>query len=352
MSTMPQTSAPTRQQSVIMGRQDFLSVLLRLLGVELYKIRRRSMSKVLSIIYMLSVVGIFVVFGAIVIFILNTPTDTFLPPQCSQVQQPNTNIGPPCLNHAPTQTDLAQAQQLKQEDVNRNTEPLHLPGSLNLAGQIARSMGLILIIILAGTIVGGEYGVGTVRLMLTRSPTRTQFLLSKIGALLVCIIIGFLGVLVLGVVTGAVFNFATGGQQNLNFLSWGWIGHALLYVLVGMLGLFVYAMMALFLATLGRATAAGVAGALAWSLLEGPIGGGIALLGTLIRGPLGDFLKAIPDYFIGTNSGALLDNQSSYVFQAQPSSLSDLHALLVLAIYLVIFIGLAWWVNERRDITN
>ena len=350
MSTIPQMSTPARRQSVVMGQQDYLSVLLRLIGTELYKIRRRTMSKVLSIIYALSLIGIFLLLSTIVTFTLNAPAASFLPPRCSTGQI--TTLGPPCLDHAPTQADLTQAQQLKQEQVNRNVEPLRLPSSLNVAGQTARSVGLILIIILAGTIVGGEYGVGTIRLMLTRGPTRLQFLLSKIGALLACVIIGFLAVILLGVATGAALNAATVGGQNFSFLTWSWVGHAILYVLAGMLGLFVYAMMALFLGTLGRATVVGVAGALAWSLLEGPIGGGIALLGGVINGPLGNFLKAVPDYLIGNNIEALVENQTRYALNVPPTPLSDMHALLVLAVYLSIFIGLAWWLNERRDVTN
>jgi ABC-type transport system involved in multi-copper enzyme maturation permease subunit len=335
-----------------MGQQDYSSTLLRLIGTELYKIRRRSMSKVLSVIYALSVIGIFALFSTIVLFSLNTSAASLLPSRCSSAQAVDKTLGPPCLDHAPTQADLAQAQQLKQDQVNRNAEPLRLPSSLNLAGQTARSVGLILVIILAGTIVGGEYGVGTVRLMLTRGPTRLQFLLSKVGALLACIIIGFLAVILLGVVTGGVLNAATVGGQSFGFLTWPWVGHTLLYVLASMFGLFVYAMMALFLGTLGRATVVGVAGALAWSLLEGPIGGGIALLGGVINGPLGNFLKAVPDYLIGNNIGALVDNQTRYALNVPPTPLSDLHALLVLAVYLSIFIGVAWWVNERRDVTN
>jgi ABC-type transport system involved in multi-copper enzyme maturation permease subunit len=67
---------------------------------------------------------------------------------------------------------------------------------------------------------------------------------------------------------------------------------------------------------------------------------------------MGAFLQAIPDYFIGSNVGALLQNQGSHVFESTPSQLSDLHAVLVLLAYVVLFFGLSWWVNERRDITN
>jgi hypothetical protein len=126
----------------------------------------------------------------------------------------------------------------------------------------------------------------------------------------------------------------------------------MLYWLTSILGLFMYSMIALFLSTLGRTTVAGVAGALVWWVLESIMGQVLNIVGGQINGVSGDLLRAIPDYFIGSNVVALVQNQAQYVSGDSPSHLSDLHALLVLATYLVFFIGLAWWANESRDIAN
>jgi len=126
----------------------------------------------------------------------------------------------------------------------------------------------------------------------------------------------------------------------------------LLYALIAMFGLFMYTMLALFLATAGRATAAGVAGALVWWVLENVLSGVLTLVAILIKGPFGDFLKAVPDYFIGNNVGALLQNQTQYFMGTGPNALSDVHALIVLFVYLVVFIGLSIFISLRRDITN
>ncbi len=74
------------------------------------------------------------------------------------------------------------------------------------------------------------------------------------------------------------------------------------------------------------------------------------------------FFQAVPDYFISNNISALLENQASSLFSVaspgqlltngSPYPLSDLHALLVLASYLILFIGLSWWITVRRDVTN
>ena len=78
------------------------------------------------------------------------------------------------------------------------------------------------------------------------------------------------------------------------------------------------------------------------------------------HGAAADFFRAVPDYFINANVTALQQNQYQALFgdafaqstQTNGPTLSDLHALLVLLGYLMLFIGLSWWVNERRDVTN
>src|SRR5437667_937383 len=145
-STAPQS---TRASSVLMGRQDFVSVLLRLIGMELYKLRRRMMSKVLSSI---SIVATLCLFGliAFVAFLMSRNGTSALV-------------------------------------ITNFSAGLRLPESLSLVGQLILTLGEILIIILVSTIVGGEYTDKTVRLMFTRGPTRAQILLSKVGVAIACI---------------------------------------------------------------------------------------------------------------------------------------------------------------------
>lgn len=341
-SSYPTVTA--RTSSVILGRQDYFSVVLRLIGMELYKIRRRAMSKVLGIVSTAAIIAVFALFVILISFMLSSPASSFTPSSCVDTGQ-----GTRCTKPQLTPT---QEEQFKQSAIESNSQPLRLPTSLSVAVGVIQRLGMILIIILAGSIVGGEYGVGTVRLLFTRGPTRAQFLLAKIGTSLVCIALSLLLLTLLGVLLGLVFNPLSGVTQTFTFFSAGWLGHTLLFLLVAILGLFMYAMMALFLGTLGRTTAAGVAGALAWGLIEPVVGTILSSVGHAIGNKIGDVLASIPDYFIGNNIDALIQNQSQYVFGGSASSLSNLHALLVLASYLVVFIGLSWWVTVRRDVTN
>ncbi len=355
MNTVPRTTrdtpipSPIRRDTVVMGRADYMSIVLRLVGVELYKIRRRTMSKILSVIGIFVMLIAFFAIALTPIIIARGSSNDFLPPPCHTGTQPGIET---CLNHPATAADLRHAEQMKMDTVAQSSTSLRLPDSLPVANIIAQNIGMLLIVILAGTIVGGEYSVGTVRLMFTRGPTRSQFIFAKVGALLVCTVIGLPVGILIGVVAGAIFNMFTGVATSFAFLTGTWILHLVLYLLISMLGLFTYAMVALCLATLGRTTTAGVAGALVWWVLENILGSLLSAVGIQVGGVLGNTLKAIPTYFIGSNINALLQNQVQYLSGGTSSQTSDLQSLLVLAFYLALSIGLAWWVTQRRDITN
>lgn len=344
----PQTNAgDLRTKSVILGRQDFVSVLFRLIGMELYRIRRRIMSKVLISIAIFIAILVFLLFSLNTFFVLNAPPENFAPPCPPSSASSQGQSQPNC-----PQPTAAQAAQLKDDALRSASEPLRLPTSLNIIVQFALSAGTILIIILIGAIAGGEFSIGTVRLMYTRGPTRSQFLLAKVGVSAVCAAIGILSMSIIGILTGQALNALSNMTQDFGFLSASWVAHTTLYLLIAMLDWFIFAIIAIFFGMLGRSTVAGIVGALTWLFIEPILGSILKLAGTFSQGPFGNFLKAIPDYFIGNNIGALLQNQGQHIFGGSGSSLSDLHALIVLAVYIIVFVGLAWWINDRRDVTN
>ncbi|GHO75665.1 hypothetical protein KSD_34360 [Ktedonobacter sp. SOSP1-85] len=345
------TSSQTlpRRDTVVMGRQDYLSVIIRLTGVELYKLRRRGMSKVLLIVGMLLMVLSFVGIALPALFLAGTPTRNWLPPHCTTHGQ----LKPPyCLDRPANAQDLARAEAQKQAQLQQYNGVLGLPDAINTITQLIQFGGLILIVILAGTIVGGEYNVGTVRLIYTRGPTRAQFLCAKVGAILFSSILGFLLLFLTGLISSTALNLVIGNATNLDFVDATWAWHFLLYLLAQILNLFWYGILALTLATIGRNSAAGVSGALVWWVLENILKGTLLLSAPLFQNIIGDILRQLPDLFISNNLEALIQNQAAYVFSLQTAQLSNLHALLVIATYLVLFLGISWWFNRQREITN
>jgi hypothetical protein len=119
-----------------------------------------------------------------------------------------------------------------------------------------------------------------------------------------------------------------------------------------MLSWFMYAVSAVFFGVLGRSTVAGVVGGLTWFFVEPVLSNILATAGILSPGVAGVFLRSLPDYLMGNSTRALQINQTQYLFGGSGSSLPDLQALITLAIYLALFIGLTWWLNESRDVTN
>lgn len=342
-------SSFARDASIIMGRQGYLFVVLRLIGMELYKIRRRALSKALGSIIIAIAILPFLAITAGTLFTLNTPLENFQPP--CQVISPGGNPLPGPNADCPT-LSTAQLESMRQTAILDTSISLRLPSSLNIAVQIAFAVGAVLAIILIGTVAGGEYGIGTIRLLFTRGPTRTQFLLGKLGAACIVIFCGLLLMVGLGILIGQVLNPLSGVAQSGDFFDAGWLGHAVMYVLIAMLEWLVFGAIAIFFGTLGRSTVAGVVGAIIWLVAEPILGGLLGLLGNLSPGPFGDFLRAIPDYLISNNVNNLLGDQSYYLFHNGLPSTTILRSVLVLAVYLVLFIGMALWLNQRRDITN
>jgi ABC-type transport system involved in multi-copper enzyme maturation permease subunit len=339
------TPLTTRIGTVILGRMDFTSVLLRLIGMEMYKIRRRLMSKVLGLLAVLLALLVPLAVGVELAINLNTPANEFVP-ACQAASEDASHSG--C-----TTLTAGQMQQVKQAALSGLSEPLRLPSALELAAtQDEINPGIVLIVILIGSIAGGEISIGTVRLMFTRGPWRGQFLLAKYGAALVCTVITVLGMALAGVIVGQLFNLMSGVRQNFDFFNAAWFGHALLYLLATMLNWFMYSVVAIFFGVWGRSTVAGVVGSLTWFFAEPIISNILSIAGNFSLGVVSVFLRMLPNYFMGNNARALQLNQAQYLFGNPGSSQSDLQALITLAVYLAIFIGLTWWRNENRDVTN
>ncbi|WP_069802083.1 ABC transporter permease [Thermogemmatispora onikobensis] len=293
--------------SVLLGRRDYLSVLLRLTAMELYKLRRRPLTRISALIALLTTLLVF-----FALFLFSTG------------------------DHSGQVVRL-----------------LLPPTSLNIAVQTALTPFTILIIILAGSAAGGEYTQGTIRLLFTRGPTRTQFLLAKVGAILVCCILGISGLSLSGLVIGYLLSLLRQAPEPGPFLTAGWLFHTFLFLLLAIVNWFIFAVIALFFGILGRSSAAGIGGGIVWYLLEPIIGQVCQLSSELVQGPVSTFLRALPDYLIGNNLATLMAHQGYYIFGSSSiSTLPDAEALTVLLAYIVLLLGIAGWLNHRRDITN
>ncbi len=319
------------------------AVIYRLVAAELWIIRRRLLTKML----LATAVGILLLYalgiGLNTVNLANTPASSFVLRFCpAHVQDEG------CVTHVPT---LADQQHYKALRVLHSASNVALPGALaTFGGQIVIGLLFLLMVLLAGSLLGSDYTLGTVRLLFTRGPTRLQCLGAKLATLLLCSFIAVPLLIVLGVTLGAAIYPLSGLSMDWSFLTAAWWGQALLYLLVGVLAWMVYAVMAGFFATLGRSTVVGAVAPFVWfvgeqvlQLFLGSVGG---------SGPFTDLVKAIPDYLVSSSIGALLKNQGHTIYGGGLARLSNLHALVVLAVYLIIFIALSCWLTVRRDVTD
>ena len=143
-----------------------------------------------------------------------------------------------------------------------------------------------------------------------------------------------------------------GVNNGLSFLTADHLGHAVLYALLAILYWYAYMLMALFFGTVGRSTVAGIVGPLIVLAIEPLLSSSITVLTGNSSGGFPDFLKHVPDYFLGNNLTSLLHNQGHILSFSDAGAYSDGHSLLVVTAYLVVFVGVSCWLTLRRDVTS
>ena len=158
--------------------------------------------------------------------------------------------------------------------------------------------------------------------------------------------------MVLGIVIGVGMAQLAGVDNGLSFLTADHLGHAVLYALLAILYWYAYMLMALFFGTVGRSTVAGIVGPLIVLAIEPFVTSSIAVLTSTSSGGFTDFMKHVPDYFLGNNLTSLLHNQAHALGFSDPGAYTDGHSLLVVAGYLIVFVAVSCWVTMRRDVTQ
>ena len=210
--------------------------------------------------------------------------------------------------------------------------------------------GAILIGILTSSVVGTEYGWGTVRQAILRGQSRSGFLTLKLAGIIVLSASALLLALAVGIAFSAMAGAIADVDVDLgDSLS---VGEGLLMVLRAGYGIVPYGMLAFALTTIGRSTTLGVAGTLMYIIVESIL---IAIFGSF---SWGEDLRA---FFPGYNAQALLaanyfDNEQSFYSMAPREAYdrSELPepamAALVLTLYSLALAAVTYYVFNRRDL--
>jgi ABC-2 type transport system permease protein len=238
---------------------------------------------------------------------------------------------------------------LSEPQIAELRKQLTLPGVFGAVFGQFNSIGGFLAIILAAGALGSDYNWGTLRILLTRAPSRSSFLLAKTLAILAALGIGLVIALALGAGLGLIFSAVLGGG--------GVSGRDLLALPLGILRA-MYVVLPYVLATLactafGRSVLAGVGGGLLFLAVD--IGAGslnaIAGISPLLRNLVGLLLQPNINTLVVQNGELFGLDQSALVSSLDLSQLPPWpQALLVIGLYSGLFYFSAWRIILRRDI--
>ena len=249
---------------------------------------------------------------------------------------------------------------------------LTFPLSVTVALEYTGFVGVVLLCLLAGALLGNEYGFGTQALALARGVGRGQALVAKVAALALLAAGTAGGMALLAVAVGLTVGPALGAAPD-RLTSVG-LTQLLAYWGAISLRLFVYSLIALFFATLGRSTAAGIGGALGFVAVE-VVGllvlsaiiayqRGIALLQHTQPPAFANLLDAVRLVFLKTSADALVGVAQrgplnlvlfSIPSQAQERlipSPSTAHALTIMLLWCIALIGLSYLLVRTRDVAD
>lgn len=233
------------------------------------------------------------------------------------------------------------------------SEALTFPGSLSSGGAYVGSAGVLLFVVLTGTLIGSEYSYTTLRLSLSRGIARGQLLAAQIVALAILALILTAATLLLSTLTGGV-SLLLGVSQSIT--AGASFGEVMLYWLALTYNIFAYALVSLWIGTLTRSIAGAIAGPLVILVIE--------VISTEILTAVGEgsgnspLLRAIahiPEYLMGVNTGALvtLAGAGPYPLTSGQTGVAEVdiwHALIVSAIYCALFILISYLLLRNRDV--
>lgn len=286
--------------------------MIRLIGTELFKLRKRLMTRVL--LYVL--IGIIIILYLLLLAVSNVT----IPAHEGRV--------------------IGEIQNL-----------LGLPVAIPFALSILSSFGSVLSVILLASSMGNEYNWRTIRTVLICSESRFKLLGAKLISAGILVFIGLL----IGVAAGFIMSLITtaiGGYAfNFDFATGSYLWDQFLQFCRTFYVLIPYVMLGFLFSIVGRSAMPGIA-----------LGIGIFFLESIITTFMvlaGGWIAKIPAYLLYFNvrsitsmAGLPGEFSAGMAFGNGGIQLpSPTHAFIALAIYSVVFLVLAFYLFRRRDVT-
>lgn len=213
-------------------------------------------------------------------------------------------------------------------------QALVLPGAMQSVFNSVPGLGMFLVIVLAASVIGNEYGWGTVRQSIARGTSRLSYYAAKLSTSAIGAAAGVLLAVLAGFIATIITSLLVEGSIVWEgFAAWFFTSLGCSFLVIA-----VYLAMATFFAVVLRSAMAGMAVAAAWFIGESIV---LALV-SMSTGWLADTSV----YFISYNTSQLLS-----IGWAEGFAGSLWKPVLVLTGYIVVFIAGAYRVFRRQDLT-
>lgn len=244
------------------------------------------------------------------------------------------------------------------------TAPLHFYYNvLSIGLSIVRVFSGLLLLILTARVVGQEYQLGTIRILLARGLGRVQLLLAKLlTVVIIALVLIAVGVLLNYLLTVVMVSAVAGNLNSFSALNSAFWSDAETFLLTVLLNAGVTILLATTAAVLGRSLTVGLSLALVFFPIDNI---GTIIMQLAYRVTHSDFWLNLTAYFLGPNLNIMPNAFSNKldIIGAQPLAFTDptthqtigtqvdgTHTLVVALVYAAIFAVTAFVLTWRRDV--
>ncbi len=245
-----------------------------------------------------------------------------------------------------------EAQEFDIQGKGNGLRTFALPWSIPTLLDSGQFWGSIFIAILTSSVVATEHSWGTVRQALARGQSRSSYLTVKLCGIIIISAALLLGGLFAGILLSLVLTAIAGEPVTLDVPDGPSVPEIGLMVFRAGLGIVPYGLMAFSLSVVARSTTLGLTGVLLFLFGEAIV--------TAILENIGGVAADLRDFSIGDNAASLLaanrigpGDYNSLAPREHPvaADLPDVWvALVVLALYCLAFLAIAYYVFQRRDL--
>lgn len=318
------------------GRQRMLN----LIRVEFFKLRKRWMPYVLLLVLLASILIPLVVTYINYQSAVNKYPDLNMNgisenPDTIVTVNPDGSIVVIETNPGQLSDEAREKWQIEQQ-IPGWKETLVLPAAMEGVFNSVPGLGMILVAILAASVVGNEYGWGTLRQTLARGTSRPGYLTSKLLSIAIIAFIGVMIAVIIGLIATIITSMLVEGG-----IEWGgFFGYFMASLGRTLLLLVVFISIATFFSVLLRSSALGIMVTIAWFI-------GDSIILALLSSSTG-WLSDIPQYMIGFNTGELMALNSL----SSPNDITPWwQSAGILLTYSTVLIAASYYRFQRQDLT-